>query len=240
MGYNTIKKHAGKNAIYYKSGGYGKYAVAGAGALVTAKAAYSLAKKVKNMVNVEYKERNVDDWNLQIDNSPSVGAGITLLNGMAAGDTGDGDRDGQSVKNTRFSFKVTMKRGSVDVPVRIIFFQMLETSGANVDIDDVVSLSGNGDFENYFYNLNNIGNFKILHDRVYRLSDQNPLICASRSIKLNSHTRYSGTGSTIADLSRNAIYYCVATDITSPTAWANGAGTSPSVSMNCRLRYLDN
>lgn len=240
-GYRTIAQRAGRNSLYYKRRrSYGKYAVAGAGALVTAKAAYHLAKKVKKMVNVEYKERNLSNWNLQIDNSPTVGAGITLVNGMATGDTGESDRDGQSVKNTRLSYKVTLKKGSVDVPVRVIFFSQHDTNNANVDITDFWNVSGNGDPENYFANLQKIGNFSILSDKVYRLSSDKPLIHDSHTVDLNSHTRYNGTTSAITSLSRGAIYYLVCTDITSPTAYASGAGTSPSVSTNIRLRYVDN
>lgn len=241
MGYRTIKSYAGRNSLYHTNRRRNfKYAAAGAGALVTAKAAYHLAKKVKKMVNVEYKERNLSDWNLQIDNTPTVGAGISLCNGMAAGDTGESDRDGQSVKNTRLSYKITLKKGSVDVPVRVMFFVEHDTNNTNADITELWNVSGNGDPENYFNNLNSIGNFSILSDKVYRLSSDKPLIHDSHTVDLNTHTRYNGTTSQITSLSRGAIYYLVCTDQTSPTAYASGAGTSPSVSTNIRIRYVDN
>lgn len=231
MPYRTIKSHAGKNAIYYsKRRPYGKYALAGAGALVTAKAAYSLAKKVKSMVNTEFKYSDVD---AVLTNITATGQ-FYYLSGVAQGDGGS-SRDGNQLRAKTLSLhgQINMNASSPSEPciVRMVVFTHKNPQATAPSVGTLFeNVAAPSVFD--FYNLDEVPqNVRILKTKIIKLSLYNPINYINETIKLNTVLRYDGTGATVADQSSNAIYVAF---------FSNALNNYPDGHLSTRLRYVDN
>jgi len=153
-----------------------------------------------------------------------------LLNGIAQGD-GNENRDGTSVKFLTLFVKGFMRISSSTsrTLVRVLIIHDKVPDGSLPSTSDILD---NSDI-NGMYNTENMGaKYQILLDRTYTLSDGSGQTRPFKIFKkLGTKSRYSGTGSTLADISQGAYYIAFLSD---------ESVNVPSISWRSRMMFVDN
>lgn len=160
------------------------------GPAAKAKAAYRMAKNVKDLINVEYKN---------FDNSDTTAASTTPLvfrvTGMAQGDDYN-QRNGRSIKVTGFQFTNRLTASaSATVPsnVRTIVVQDNQPSATAPTFAEIYSSAGSDDLTALRNRATDRGRFKVLYDRTVSFSPNgHESMIISKYFKINTHIRYDG------------------------------------------------
>ncbi len=191
--------------------------------------ALSLARQVKQMINVEYKFFDSQFTGGAENTTPK----ITKLTNILQGDGGS-SRDGNQVKvvGIYLNYLCTIHASATTTQVRVLLVLDKQTNGviytaANLLKDVTVT-------DNIIspYNLNNKYRFHVLYDKVHRLNDNgNQSITVKKYMKVNEKIRYTAEAGDITDLSSSS--YSLMT-------FSNEATNSPAFTMHVRLRYVDN
>lgn len=209
------KKRGGKPWYMRK---YNAYELAGK--------AWSAAKYLKGLINVEFKKYDADS-------STSTSGNVILFNGIAQGDS-DQTRDGNSVlmKSWLLRGNIVSNASAVSTRVRLVFFmdkqQIGDTAPSQSDILDP-------DLNQLVAPLNNqtVGRFTILADKRFSINQMVASQSVSREFSfffnLGKHARFNGT--TGADIQKNGIYMLVVHDQSTNV---------PNILYSSRLKYVDN
>lgn len=194
---------------------------------------YSVAKlakdvgRVKGMLNVEYKSKDMD-----LANSPGINGNYVLLNGLQKGDDIN-NRDGRQVrfKSIQYAFQTEIASAQTTPQLLrwIIFIDKQPNAAGPGLIGNIYDDPIDG-----FRNLNNRRRFVVLKTGLINLlpadSDyQQPKRKGYKKIDMRTIYDDSDNGD-ITDITSNSLYMWFGTD----------AGTAPSVTGKARLRFIDN
>lgn len=217
------KYRSKSNPNYSKTKRYLGYAGSVAQTANTALKVATAAYKLKNLMNVEYKYYDT------VVSNPTVGNGGSYVsntfNEIDQGDTGT-TRDGNSIKMTKVSFHGTLQHNGTNCKVRLVVIDMKAYHSGYAYSN---AFEGTID-PNSFYDLQEIGNFRILKDFTIMLNDQTGAVRDVQfHIPLNIHAKYDGPGG--GDITRHRL---------SLLAISNATTNLPTLEGIIRLRYLDN
>ena len=197
--------------------------------------ALSLASKVNRALNVEYKDHNRYTTASATTSATWANTQLFLLNGVGQGDTSS-THDGDSYKIVGINNKCLLQGDPTNgyCNVRIMFFIYKNPQGGlPLQADLIDSSAGNAALE--FRNLDNIGSYHILYDRVHNLnptaSDDTFTKYFTVNFDKEIKVRCSGTGTTYTSISENQVWCMVIGD--------RGANV-PSFKINSRIRFVDN
>lgn len=193
--------------------------------LKTANNAMRTAKKIRSLINVEYKTHDVTASAQNITNSGT----ILYLTGIDVGDT-DETRDGNTIKITRFQgrAKVTQHASATTTTVRIIVFRDRSTSGVVPTIAQVLKSASPLSPLNLDYRKR----FQILNDKMFTFDSAKQKIRPMKWFKkMQNQVVYSGSGTSTTTSMSNGLYLLYISD----------EGTNyPTISYDFRMRFLDN
>lgn len=182
-----------------------------------AKAAYSTANFVKDMVNIEYKTHMLDPIGpLPIDSTGAVmelvaeSNGAAYFPGISQGD-GNDQRIGDSIKLQRCVFRGTLvKHSSATVSlVRVILFRGKAEDGKVYTVGDILGTGAAGAHTVYSSkDEDNKYNTKILYDELFILdSVKSQYVEFNWNKELNWHTRYVAASNVIAEGGLNLLMF---------------------------------
>lgn len=189
---------------------------------------WNIAKKaaqgvVRYYLNPEYKF---------LDSSPTVapanGGIMTNLSAIALGDN-DTDRNGSSIKVTSHLLRGTLTKAAsaTATKVRVIIFSDTSSNGALPVVADVLQTSN----QDSPLNKVNGSRFTVLFDKSYVLTNDTPMRQFKHFKKMQHHIHYlNGTSATSA-MGQGPIYMLTI---------SNEPTNAPTVSVNSRMRFLDN
>lgn len=188
-----------------------------------AKSAWSTAKWLKSMVNVEKLLHEV-----AVSANPNTTGTVTHLTAISQSDTQSG-RTGNSIKivSLNMSFFIRRNSGAGQSALRFcIVRDNQQVSDTAPSFTDVFSASNTYSL----LNAGTLGRFSILMDRKITLDDAGQsMVNLVKNINLNHHVRYNGTSGT--DQQKGALYLLLV---------SNEATATPSVEGTIRVRYIDN
>lgn len=224
----------GALARYGKSGYYGSST-----AKVASRALY-LASNIAKQLNVEKKYLDT----VQAQQIDKTTPSIHIVNAVPQGDTGE-SRDGDQVKAIRLYWNGTVSNdlpSSNNYPVmyRMVILLDKQSDGTPPTLAEIYQTTEN---PRSHLNMDNKMRFSILHDKQFLLTpahiNNNTKIVQgymdlTKKFKKTAglRIRYSGTGSTAADVASNPLYCIVFTSA--------GAVDNSTVNIYHRLRYVDN
>lgn len=181
-------------------------------------------KKIKHIINAEQK---------YIDYSASTtvnnAGGVVFITGITQG-TAATERTGVSIKAVShlMRFDVQLNPNATSSMFRILVFIDDSCNGANPAVTDVLNAAS------YLspLNINNGKRFRVVWDKLVRLSTNGNAIVGKKVFKkLNHHIRYNGTGSTVTSAKEGNMFCLVISDETTDV---------PTWNVNVRTRYYDN
>lgn len=194
-----------------------------------ARKALTIAAGIKRLINVEVKNFDVQQSNVQMSNVPV----IIQLSNIPQGDT-TSTRDGSQCKVLALELDLFMTRNSNGVvsTVRLMLVCDKQTNQAiylNTDlmadvttIDNLVSPM----------NLDNKFRFQVLWDRVFVISSGwKGARHFKKTFRMSKILRFDGNTSAIADLTSSSL---------SLVQMTNDSASEASITMFSRLRYVDN
>ncbi len=192
--------------------------------------ALKLAKYVKGLVNVEYKQINVQSTNVSIGTSAVHNELTNLLQGHE-----DTQRDGNSIRLKSIHIKgfiKTITSSSKNV-VRLVVVLDKQTNQAQAAFSDIFFDNSAGDAVISDRNIDNTRRFTLLWDKVIVLEASSSAGTRYFNFykKLNMPIRYDGNANDITDLTQNSLQFIQVSDTVSST---------PIITFHARLRYLDN
>lgn len=189
-----------------------------------AKRAWSMAKYLRSLINVEHQKADFTIVNGGQSTTPTV----VHLSAIAVGDS-EGSRTGNSIlcKYLYMKGSILMNSSALATKCRLIILrdkqQVGDTSPAMTDVYEGANTLA-------FLNKNTVGRFDILYDKTFNLdSVNNQIVLPDKYIRLNSHVRYNGTAS--SDVQKGGLYSICISD---------QATNVPTVSASARLMYIDN
>ncbi len=212
-----------------KSNGRPGYVSCGKMVYSDASKALAMAKYLKSVVNVEYKNFDTQTLASAIGQTPA----IVQLSNIPQGDTTI-TRDGASVKivSLRFAYFVEAHASATNTVLRVMLVCDKQTNQAIYIAGDLLEDVTANDAIISPRNLNNSRRFRVLYDRVHTFSNTGKQMAYySKNIKLQLKIRFDGSTPSIADLTENSL---------SSMFVSNHASNTPSVSHSVRLRYVDN
>ncbi len=194
-----------------------------------AQKALAMAKYLKGIVNVEFKNHDVQATTLSIPVVPV----ITQCTNIAQGDTTI-TRDGASLKLTSLTFKYILIQHptAVSTFVRIMIVLDTQTNEAIYSDDDLLQDVTAGDGVVSMRNLDNTHRFRVLYDRVHQFTDTGSTAQYGKFFKkLNLKIRYDNAAAAITSLTQSSV---------SMLFLSNEATNQPNITHSLRLRYVDN
>lgn len=190
----------------------------------TAYKALTMASMVKRLVNAESKFFETATSNQQSDFS---GAILQTLNNPAQGNTVN-QREGDSIKNKNLTIRGEISRNGVDEEFRLVIFLDKENT-----ITTWAQLFGNqGALYSVFAAKNDDNKYdsKILHDRIYKITANQPIATIVKTIPLNFHTHFNAGSTNIND---NAVKIAICSQ-------QGTTANSSKFTYIARVTYLDN
>lgn len=197
--------------------------------------ALAVAKAVKALVNVEYKNHDV-----LVDGAsvlPFTAAGMTVLTNVPEGD-GPNARDGNSVKlkslKVRMQFNANTTSPSNGQTVRCLIVRDNQQQGTAPTVAQILAQAGTSSAAQ-LESLPNIidfpGRFSILMDRTVLVDpDGNGGIKHMQFYKkFDNHLKFDGTGANAER--KGALYYFAITNV---------GANYPTTTVQSRIRYIDN
>ncbi len=213
----------------YKSNGRPGYKRCGKMVWSDAAKALALAKHLKTIVNVEFKNHDVQATAAALSATP----GVTQLTNIAQGDTTN-SRDGSSLKIVSISFKYILRvnGAATNTQVRLILIHDKQTNQAIFAPADFLQDTSINDNLVSQRNLDNGHRFTVIMDRVFNLTATGKgSISGSFYKKLNLKLRYDNAAAAITSLTQSSLALMLIT---------NEASNVPSITHSIRLRYVDN
>lgn len=205
----------------------------------TAMKAYKLASFVASMLNVEYKNFDVNVTPATFTNAGTIG----LLTGFGQG-TGATDRNGNKVKAVSLYLNTSIYASSAattPTEVRLVLFRDWENRQANPAVTDILTIA---DINSPL--APNAGDrFEIIKDMRFTLDASKGIsmfrkffykLPHKRRIKGqgqmgNPHLNWIGTSTGVANIDEGHFFYMVL---------SNQPTNSPTYKLYSRLRYIDN
>lgn len=188
-----------------------------------------MAKNIKNLLNVEFKNHDVQATALALNTTGT----ITQLTNIAIGDTTN-TRDGSSLKivSLLFSYILRINSSATDSQFRIMLVQDRQTNEAIYTVGDLLSDTTINDVLVAPRNLDNGHRFSVLYDKLLTLSAAGRATSGHKFYKkMNLKIRYDNAAAAITSLTQSSLSLLVITN--EPT-------NVPSITFNIRLRYVDN
>lgn len=184
---------------------------------------YRDVQKLKDMVNVEYKEINT-----QLGNDPITYFGTNNPLNLIPQGVGNGQRTGDSVKLQTLTLRgaINLNAAGQEGLVRLIILNDKNNiiSAPSILLTDVggpLAPFGNKQEDNKYET-------KILKDMTFKVSNQNPITPFKLVLPLNYHTKYTA-GTTGIDNGMLRLIF-ISSILTNP----------PTVSWKAQLSYTDN
>lgn len=208
----------------------GKYMSTGAKGLVLASTALKVAKQVKSMINVEFK-----NYEQQFNASVTNAGLIQCLNDPSQGDQ-EGNRDGDSIRCKSVSITGYLRAnaaGTTTQRIRVIIFIDKENNSPGTTDPTVGTTAyrvlNDADYTEFKY-IENSNRYKILKDKTYMLNkDTKEEIPFKYYKKLSLKTYYIDQNNDTPK--KNGIWFILISGSTSE---------HPGYYFNTRLRYVDN
>ncbi len=194
-----------------------------------ARRALLMAKSIKSLMNVEFKNHDLQQTAAAI----AVAPGITELTNIAQGDTTN-TRDGSSIKLVSILFKYTlnMNASATQTSVRVVLVHDKQTNQAIYVPNDLNADNTAGDSIVSARNLDNGHRFQVLYDKVHTFSISGKQTSYHQFYKkLNLKIRYDAAAAAITSLTQSSLSSFVTT---------NEATNTPTITSFTRLRYVDN
>lgn len=193
-----------------------------------ARQAFKMGAKALSMLNVEYKCHDVSFNNTAVTQT----AIITQLTNVPQGDSSQ-SRDGSQLKITRNVLRYSICGGAVaDTLVRCMLVHDKQTNGAIYAIADLLQDSSVIDIINSPLNLDNKYRFRVLYDKVHKLSNASQnAIAVSKVLNLSQRIRFDGTDTSITDLTSSSLSFVMC---------SNQGASPPNLALFNRLRFVDN
>ncbi len=214
-----------------KYNGYSRPGYKACAKMVTSDAAKALAmaKYVKGLVNVEFKQITVQRTVGTVGSSSTH----TELTNLSRGDD-DTQRDGNQVRLKSIHIKGFLKQADNDARtiIRLVVVLDKQTNQAQATFSDIYADNTVGDAVISPRNIDNMRRFNILWDKIITLdTDSSGLKAFNFYKKLNIPLRYDGNAGDITDLTSNSIQFIQVSD----------EGTNlPLITFSARLRFVDN
>lgn len=187
--------------------------------------ALSIAKKVADAVNTEYKNHDV-----QLVSAPSFNGMFQELNTIAQGIT-DYQRVGSSLKCQTMHLRVAFTRASANANIRCVV--IWDKQNVLTTPSDYFDSVGTAYGPQSFKNDSNKFRFKTLYDQIFILTDaSSPRRNIDLRISLNKHTEFDGSTSNIRT---GSLKVMMISDV-DPTVPAN----VPVARIFSHLTYTDN
>lgn len=194
-----------------------------------AKKALAMAKYVKNLINVEFKELDLKRTITAVTSSVII-TNPTLL---AQGDT-KSSRSGNSIrlKSIRWKAQFKINSSAVATYIRCMIVLDKQTNGATFAIADLLE-------DPTLHNVivsprdrDNKNRFSVLHDRVIQLNISGNQTSYFNVYKpLNHIINFDGVTNAIGDVTSNCLYLVICSD---------EATNTPIITDFCRLTFIDN
>lgn len=195
----------------------------------TAYQALRTARYVKSLLNVEYKHHDLVNGSASIPNVNNAGLTYTL-NLIPHGDTTQ-SRDGRQckMKSIYGLGRININTSATHTAIRCYLIYIPQTQGAGV----TTTTFFDGTTNDALRNLDNAYKFRVLWSRRYTLSTNKPEVYVSFFKKLSNLVVFEqGAASpAIADTERGLLQFIAVGD---------EAINTPSMSLNTRLRFIDN
>ncbi len=205
------------------------YVSCGKMVLSDAQKALAMAKYVKGLVNVEFKELDL----ARTTTAVTSGVIITSPSLVAQGDT-KSSRSGNSIRLKSIQWKAIFKidASAVATYCRCMIVLDRQVNGATFAIGDLVEDASISDFMVSPRDTDNANRFSILWDRLVPLNiSGNQTASFSMRKKLNYVVNFDGTTAAVTDLTSNGIFLVIASD---------EATNAPLITDFCRIRFVDN
>lgn len=196
-----------------------------------ARKAMSGVKFLKSLINTEKKILDTSFTNSGIASTGTV----QWLSAITTG-TGFNQRTGMVVKGFNISIRGMLSwnsASSTQQQIRAILFRNLKLNqGATPAASDILQNTGGAGSIYSPYNVDNIGDFQVLHDRVYMLDG----VARNQQIlkifaRVPYHIRWDQAGDAITDTESGHLFLLLVSD---------EASTTPTAEFTCRLRFIDN
>ncbi len=194
-----------------------------------AKRALLMAKSIKSLMNVEFKNHDVK----LTASALAVAPIISELTNIAIGDTTN-TRDGSSIKLVSILFKylINMNASATQTKVRVILVHDRQTNEAVYSAADFLADVTAGDSIVAARNLDNGHRFQVLYDKVHTYSISGRQNSYHQFYKkLNLKLRYDNAAAAITSLTQSSLSLLTTT---------NEATNVPNITSIVRLRYVDN
>lgn len=213
-----------RKRVFKKKGGWAKKALGYAG---TAVKALALAKKVADMVNVEYKFQpvtigtTVNSTGLILQNIFSTTQGV-----------GESEHTGDSIKVQRFSGRMSFVQhaSAKSTIVRMVIFKGKQERGAATPytINDIL-FDGNTTSVLSPKNFDERFNTKVIYDRTMTLSSSGTTVkVLDINLPINWHVEYE---SGLSSINNGGLYFALI---------SNEATNTPTVTGSLKFTYTDN
>ncbi len=194
-----------------------------------AKRALLMAKSIKSLMNVEFKNHDVK----LTASALAVAPIISQLTNIAIGDTTN-TRDGSSIKLVSILFKylINMNASATQTKVRVVLIHDRQTNEAVYSAADFLEDVTAGDSIVAARNLDNGHRFQVLYDKVHTYSISGRQNSYHQFYKkLNLKLRYDNAAAAITSLTQSSLSLLTTT---------NEATNVPNITSIVRLRYVDN
>lgn len=211
----------------YPSRRYKTYSKCFTTAKQDAQAALALAKQVKGMVNVEYKQHIKKQLNL------NIGTAITPipLSIILQGDTNE-KRDGDKVRIKWITFNYTLE-AHADATATTVRVMLVHDRATNQQNFSAISLLYDSTSQNNLIsplNIDNSGRFQVFYDKVHTFS-HNRHTHKKVYKKLDIPLTFDGNAGSISDMTRSSL---------SLVMGSNETQYLPRITYISRIRYIDN
>ncbi len=207
---------------------YGQYKKCAGYVAHDATKALALAKYLKGIVNVEFKQHTVVAT-AAISSTPL----ITQTTNISLGDT-TLTRDGSNIKvvGLTFSYLLAQHASAVTTLVRVMVIHDRQTNQAAFSSPNILDDVSTGDAIVSPRNLDHTHRFQVLYDKVHAFSDSGQkTLYRSFNRKMQLKLRYDADDGTIADLTSSSLALMFL---------SNEATNTPTITFSHRIRYVDN
>lgn len=193
-------------------------------AMQTARWAWSGVKYLKGLVNSELFAFDTSQSSTAINDT---GTSI-LMNAVPIGDNANG-RTGLSILMKAIYVRATLTKHASATNSRVRCIMIIDNQQQADSTPTLSTLLGSSFSIVHPLNVENLGRFTVLYDRVYNLTTDKPNVNFKLYKKIQLHTKFNGaTGS---DIQKNGVYWLQFSDEDTNT---------PTISSYFRVRYHDN